>query len=73
MTNVTLNQLRVGSLVVVRPAFGTGQPIRVTVAEVEEDIKNGRPGIGYTFLALNEHGEDGGWAYLDQVVRVVTY
>jgi hypothetical protein len=35
----------------------------VTVEEVDSDIKNGLPGIGYA----------DSWAYLTQVVRVVTY
>jgi hypothetical protein len=35
----------------------------VTVIEVEDDVKNGRPGICY----------DESWAYLTQVERVVTY
>ena len=47
----------------VRPNFGTGFAQRVVVEEVEEDVKNGRPGIGY--------GDS--WAYLTQVDRVVKY
>jgi hypothetical protein len=60
---VKLNDIREGSVVIVREAFGTGPERRVIVEAVEEDIKNGRPGIDY----------DGSWAYLTQVVRVVTY
>lgn len=60
---ISLKDLRVGSVVIVRSAFGTGKPQRVTVQEVEGDIKNGRPGICY----------DDSWAYLNQVDRVVIY
>jgi hypothetical protein len=60
---VTLKDIREGSVVVVRGNFGTGPEERVIVQEVEEDVKNGRPGICY----------DESWAYLTQVMRVVTY
>jgi len=61
--NVNLKDIRVGSRVVVRDNFGTGTPREVTVLDLDEDIKNGRPGIDY----------DESWAYLTQVDRVVTY
>jgi hypothetical protein len=60
---VTLKDIREGSVVIVREAFGTGPERRVVVENVESDIKNGRPGIDYA----------DSWAYLTQVVRVVTY
>lgn len=60
---VKLKDIREGSVVIVRGAFGTGPEERVKVDEVHEDIKNGRPGIDY----------DGSWAYLSQVQRVVSY
>jgi hypothetical protein len=60
---VELKEIRKGSIVVVRGDFGSGTPKRVTVEEVHEDIKNGRPGIDY----------DSSWAYLTQVDRVVSY
>jgi hypothetical protein len=60
---VQIEDIRVGSVVMVRPNFGTGFAQRVVVEEVEEDVKNGRPGIGY--------GDS--WAYLTQVDRVVKY
>ena len=60
---VTLKDIREGSVVIVRGNFGNGPEERVTVQEVEEDVKNGRPGICY----------DESWAYLSQVMRVVTY
>jgi hypothetical protein len=60
---VKLKDIRPGSVVIVRGNFGNGQPHTVTVENVEEDIKNGRPGIDYA----------DSWAYLTQVERVVTY
>jgi hypothetical protein len=60
---VTVEDIRVGSVVIVRGNFGAGHPQRVVVEAVEDDIKNGRPGIDY----------DGSWAYLSQVDRVVKY
>ena len=60
---VTLKDIREGSVVIVRGAFGTGPEERVKVEEVHSDVKNGRPGIDY----------EGSWAYLTQVMRVVQY
>jgi hypothetical protein len=60
---VKLKDIREGSVVIVRGAFGSGPEERVKVEEVHEDVKNGRPGIDYA----------GSWAYLTQVQRVVTY
>jgi hypothetical protein len=60
---VKLKDIREGSVVIVRDNFGTGKPREVTVVGLDEDIKNGRPGIDY----------DDSWAYLTQVDRVVTY
>ena len=61
--NLNLKDIRVGSVVMVCEQFGTAPPRRVTVDEVDGDIKNGRPGIVYR----------DSWAYLTQVQRVVTY
>ena len=60
---VELEDIRQGSIVIVRGDFGSGRPREVIVDAVEEDIKNGRPGIDY----------DGSWAYLTQVDHVVKY
>jgi hypothetical protein len=60
---IKLEDIREGSVVIVRGAFGTGPEERVKVEEVHEDVKNGRPGIDY----------EGSWAYLSQVQRVVQY
>jgi len=58
-----LSDIREGSIVRVRDNFGNGSPRNVTVTGVDEDIKNGRPGIDY----------DDSWAYLTQVDRVIQY
>ena len=63
---IKLSQVREGSIVRVRGSFGNGAPVRARVVGVEEDIKNGYPGIDYTVLADGE----GYWAYLDQVIAV---
>ncbi len=60
---IQLKDIREGSVVVVREAFGTGPERSVVVESVEADIKNGRAGIDY----------ESSWAYLTQVVCVVTY
>jgi hypothetical protein len=60
---VKFEDLREGSVVIVRGCFGTGPEERVKVEGLDRDIKNGRPGIDYA----------GSWAYLTQVVRVVLY
>lgn len=60
---VKLKDIREGSVVVVRGNFGSGPEETVTVEYVDEDIKNGMPGIDY----------DGHWAYLSQVQRVIKY
>jgi hypothetical protein len=66
---ITLNDLREGSTIVVRGAFGTGVAQTATVNCIEEDIKNGLPGIDYTVKATGEQL----WAYLTQVQKVVKY
>lgn len=69
---VKLEDIKVGSIVIVRTNFGSGQPVQAIVDSVEEDIKNGYPGIDYTIGgAANWH--DGSWAYLSQVDRVIKY
>jgi len=63
LKRVMLSDIREGSIVRVRDNFGNGSPKTVTVLGVDEDIKNGLPGIDY----------DDSWAYLTQVDRVVKY
>ena len=63
LKRVMLSDIREGSIVRVRDNFGSGSPKNVIVTGVDEDIKNGLPGIDY----------DDSWAYLTQVDRVVKY
>lgn len=66
---IRIEQIKIGSTVTVRGGFGA-EPARLgRVDEVEEDIKNGRPGITYTEIDTG----DPRWAYLNQVLRVETY
>lgn len=69
---VKLSDMRKGSVVMVRGAFGQDAPREAVVDEIGDDIKNGEPGISYD--AKNEDGRPfWGWAYLDQVDSVVKY
>lgn len=63
LKKIRISDIREGSRVIVRDNFGNGRPREVTVLAVEDDIKNGMPGIDY----------DDSWAYLSQVDRVVKY
>jgi hypothetical protein len=65
---VILDEIREGSVVIVRGGFGQELPKEVVVDEVHEDIKNGRAGIDYTEADGNTR-----WAYMDQVIKVVNY
>ena len=59
--------LKEGSIVEVRGNFGSGPLELAAVTCVENDIKNGLPGIDYTTYAGASH-----WAYMHQVHRIVT-
>jgi hypothetical protein len=65
---VILDEIREGSVVIVRGGFGQELPKEVVVEEVHADIKNGRAGIDYR----ESNGHDR-WAYLDQVQKVIAY
>ena len=65
---ITLDDVRLGSVVKVATDFGSGPIVTGTVVELDEDIKNGYPGISYDLP-----DGDCRWAYIDQVKRVVTY
>lgn len=67
---ITLKQVREGSIVYLRGDFGTGPLIRAIVTNVEQDIKNGLPGVDYY---PESDPSDGRWAYLDQVQSVQQY
>lgn len=65
---ITIEQIRIGSQVLVRGGFGSEPAKIVTVEGVDADIKNGRAGIDYTESPGNTR-----WAYLSQVEKVVAY
>lgn len=65
---MTLDDVRIGSVVIVRGSFGNGRPVQGTVDEVDDNIKNGNPGIGYETTDGDSH-----WAYIEQVSSVVKY
>ena len=64
-----IDQVREGSVIIVRGRWGSDDAIRATVTGVEEDIKNGYPGVCYYITDPNSLH----WAYFDQVDSVVTY
>ena len=66
---ITLNDIRQGSKVVLRPCFGSGTPIEVTVSELVEEIKNGEDGIEYRTKGATGFN----WAYLNQIDEIVKY
>ena len=63
LKQVRVSDIRAGSVVIVKGNFGLGMSQIVSVDNVEDNIKNGKPGITY--------GRS--WAYLDQVVQVLKY
>jgi hypothetical protein len=66
--SVNENDVRTGSVVVVRSGFGSESPETVTVLGFEYDGKNGLATIDYT-----DKSGDGRWAYLNQIQRVISY
>lgn len=53
----------------VKSGFGSGPIHTGVITEIEEDIKNGYPGIGYDVVGLDgKPTDDSRWAYLDQVL-----
>jgi hypothetical protein len=61
--------VRPGSVVLVAGAFGSGPLMTGVVDAVEDDIKNGEPGIDYTIKGTTQTH----WAYLSQIRKVLTY
>jgi hypothetical protein len=57
------NRYAIGNKVTVRPEFGRGLPIDVTITDYDEEGENGRP----IFCYQNNNG-DHYWAYTDQIV-----
>ena len=67
-SGVDISRLKSGSVLRVRGGFGTGAAKTVTLVGVEHEGKNGRDVIEY----IDKDGEEH-WAYLDQIVSVITY
>ena len=66
MATITKKDMKVGSVVMVRPDFGSC-PARKAVVE-NFDKKNGRALIDYHW---ESDPSDGGWAYFDQITSVI--
>lgn len=66
--DISLDDVRTGSVVVINSGFGNEPAETVTLTGVEDDVKNGFPGCVYT-----DSAGEGRWAYLSQIVRVVKY
>ena len=61
--------LTVGMTVQIKSSFGNGPIHTGVIPEIEEDIKNGYPGISYDVVGLDgKPTDDSRWAYLDQVL-----
>jgi len=61
---VKLSDMKIGSTVVVKT--WDGKSVKGKVTDIDQDIKNGRPGICY-----DDFAGEGWWCYLDQVSQVV--
>lgn len=62
-----MNRIKVGSIIVVRGQKGT-------VVNIEEDVKNGNPGVDYVPLGSELMYKEQGicsWCYLSQIQSVV--
>lgn len=65
---VSIDDLREGSVVVIRSGFGSEPVETVVLDSVDVDIKNGSAGCDYVDSKGNPR-----WAWLSQIVRVVKY
>lgn len=66
MNSVDFDSLRVGDTVLVATDFGIGPTVKAVITSVEDDIKNGRPGIDYYKVS---NPDDSRWAYADQIIK----
>lgn len=62
-----ITELKKGDRVIVSHNWGAGPRIEGTIDEIDDNIKNGRPGIIY----IADNGECY-WAYIDQVIKKVS-
>ena len=67
--SVSLNEVNVGDTIVVRGGWGREPAVEATVDGLIENAGHGLPGIDYTEKSTGRTR----WAYLDQIVEIVTY
>ena len=65
---IKLKDIKIGSEIMVRGDFGNGSSKKAIVDNIENDIKNGFPGIDYHYA---DDVNDDRWAYLSQIDRVI--
>ena len=65
---VNIEDIKEGSIVLVRGNFGSGPKVRAVVTGVEPNIKNGEAGIDYYPVS---NPEDGHWAYINQIDAII--
>lgn len=66
MNSVDFDSLEVGDTVLVATDFGGGPTVKAVITLVDDDIKDGRPGIDY-FIVSDPN--DLRWAYADQIIK----
>lgn len=66
MGSVDFDSLRAGDTVLVAMDFGGGPTVKAVITSIDDDIKNGRPGIDYYRVS---NPDDSRWAYADQIVK----
>jgi len=67
-SNIDVDKLQTGSVVVVRSGFGDEAPETVTLLGVEYDDDKGEVVIDYV-----DRKGDGRWAYTNQIKKVISY
>lgn len=65
---MNISQVEMGKKYYIQSSFGNGRLVVGTITEIDNDIKNGIPGVGYE----DEDGE-GFWAYDHQVKKAVDF
>jgi len=67
--SITIDDIEIGSTIMVKPEFGTKPPIRATVTGIEAKGHDGQDVIDYINL---DDDDDCTWAFMYQVVSVIT-
>jgi hypothetical protein len=65
---LTVNDIQVGSVIIVRGDFGKGAAVRATVTELDVDVDTNV--VSFSYISL---GEPEKWAYLHQIDSVEKY